>query len=65
MEEKKQWERPRLIILGRGKPEESVLGQCKQKTISGGTVLLDPSALRMVRVGPVRGWGSRRKIGQR
>jgi hypothetical protein len=34
MEEKKQWHKPQLIILGRGKPEEAVLGQCKN--IAGG-----------------------------
>jgi hypothetical protein len=27
--EKKEWERPRLIVLGRGRPEESVLLACK------------------------------------
>lgn len=26
---KKKWEKPKLIILTRGKPEEGVLGACK------------------------------------
>jgi hypothetical protein len=26
---KKSWEKPKLVILSRGKPEESVLGLCK------------------------------------
>ncbi len=29
MEEKKRWERPQLIVLGQGKPEENVLTGCK------------------------------------
>ncbi len=29
MQEKKHWETPKLIILGRGKPEENVLAGCK------------------------------------
>jgi hypothetical protein len=29
-EEKKQWERPQLVVLGRGTPEENVLQACKQ-----------------------------------
>lgn len=29
-EEKKQWDRPQLIVLGRGTPEENVLQACKQ-----------------------------------
>lgn len=33
-EEKKVWEKPQLIILARGEPEEAVLGSCKNA--SGG-----------------------------
>ena len=29
---KKDWEKPQLVILGRARPEESVLKHCKQKT---------------------------------
>jgi len=29
MEPKKQWQKPQLVILGRGTPEEAVLGACK------------------------------------
>ena len=29
MEQKKEWEKPQLIILGKGKPEECVLASCK------------------------------------
>jgi hypothetical protein len=29
MEQKKEWEKPQLIILGKGKPEECVLATCK------------------------------------
>jgi len=32
MEEKKQWIKPQLIILGRGTPEENVLLTCKLQT---------------------------------
>jgi hypothetical protein len=28
--QKKRWERPQLIVLGRGTPEENVLTACKQ-----------------------------------
>lgn len=31
----KEWERPRLIILGRGRPEEQVLAVCKTKLSFG------------------------------
>jgi hypothetical protein len=27
--QKKQWKRPQLIVIGRGQPEESVLYTCK------------------------------------
>ncbi|MDP8230004.1 MAG: hypothetical protein P9L93_02755 [Candidatus Gorgyraea atricola] len=30
-EAKKKWERPKLIVLMRGKPEEGVLIACKEK----------------------------------
>ena len=33
----KQWEPPRLMVLVRGKPEESILTACK-----GGAILTDP-----------------------
>jgi hypothetical protein len=33
MEEKKQWIKPQLIILGRGTPEEVVLAACKTGAI--------------------------------
>lgn len=29
LNEKKQWQKPKLIVLGRGKAEESVLTACK------------------------------------
>jgi hypothetical protein len=44
MEEKKEWTKPQLIILGRGKPEESVLKNCKQKQAV--SLLTDTSVLR-------------------
>jgi hypothetical protein len=28
-EQKKQWQKPVLIVIGRGKPEENVLAVCK------------------------------------
>ena len=31
----KTWERPKLIVLVRGKPEEAILTNCKTTTISG------------------------------
>ena len=30
--EKKSWEKPQLIVLGRSKPEEGVLAACKMGT---------------------------------
>ena len=33
MEEIKEWEKPQLIILGKGKPEECVLATCKQAVV--------------------------------
>jgi hypothetical protein len=36
MEDKQQkWIQPRLIVLGRGTPEENVLSGCKTKKLSG------------------------------
>jgi hypothetical protein len=35
--EKKTWEKPKLIVLFRGRPEEAVLQMCKQETTSGPT----------------------------
>ncbi len=32
---KKKWEKPKLIILTRGKPEERVLMQCKGAVATG------------------------------
>jgi hypothetical protein len=32
---KKPWEKPKLIILSRGRPEESVLAGCKISTVGG------------------------------
>jgi len=32
MEKKRKWEKPQLIVLERGRPEESVLGICKQSS---------------------------------
>ena len=32
---KKQWSKPQLIVLGRGKPEETVLAACKHGGNSG------------------------------
>ncbi len=29
---KKEWEKPKLVVLVRGKPEEAVLGWCKLET---------------------------------
>jgi hypothetical protein len=29
MQDKKEWKKPQLIILGKGKPEEHVLAACK------------------------------------
>ena len=31
------WSRPELIVIVRGRPEEAVLGLCKDNTRSGGT----------------------------
>jgi hypothetical protein len=32
---KKEWKRPELVALARSKPEEAVLGGCKQTTVLG------------------------------
>jgi hypothetical protein len=32
---KKPWSKPQLIVLGRGKPEENVLANCKAGGFSG------------------------------
>jgi len=34
---KKIWQKPRLIILQRGRPEEMVLAGCKLATVNGPT----------------------------
>ena len=34
----KAWERPKLIVLVRGKPEERILGLCKGFQLPGGAV---------------------------
>ncbi len=31
----KEWHKPKLIVLSRGKPEEYVLGGCKGMNLSG------------------------------
>jgi hypothetical protein len=33
-QEKKQWEKPVLIVIGRGNPEENVLAVCKSTTMN-------------------------------
>jgi hypothetical protein len=33
--ERKTWSQPQLVVLGRGKPEESVLEVCKNQVDSG------------------------------
>ena len=35
MNEKKQWQKPGLVILTRNKPEEAVLTSCKGATFTG------------------------------
>jgi hypothetical protein len=35
VQKKKKWEKPKLIVIGRGTTEESVLGHCKGSTIQG------------------------------
>ncbi len=37
---KKQWSKPQLIVLGRGKPEENVLAGCKTGNLLVRTVLV-------------------------
>jgi hypothetical protein len=34
-EQKKQWQKPILIVIGRGKPEENVLQGCKNPAKNG------------------------------
>ena len=43
---KRQWSKPQLIVLGRGKPEENVLAGCKNPTVngSGGKKCSNPSS---------------------
>ena len=36
MQTKGKWEKPTLVILGRGRPEERVLLNCKTMTIATG-----------------------------
>ena len=38
MEEQNSWEQPKSIVLGRGRPEEHVLGVCKQDGSFGSVV---------------------------
>jgi hypothetical protein len=38
----KRWEKPKLVVLVRGKPEEAVLVACKQVSIPAGS----PSAIK-------------------
>ena len=35
MEEQNSWEQPKLIVLGRGRPEEHVLDACKNDNRAG------------------------------
>jgi hypothetical protein len=44
-EEKKSWTKPQLIVLGRGRPEESILYTCKQINQAGdpGPDCIDPT----------------------
>lgn len=35
----KKWEKPKLIILVRGKPEERILGWCKGFQMPGGATI--------------------------
>ena len=41
---KKTWQKPKLIVLVRGKPEERVLGACKTST--GGGPVSDEGSCR-------------------
>ncbi len=34
-DDRKEWVPPQLIVLGRGTPEENVLGGCKTSTLTG------------------------------
>jgi hypothetical protein len=34
-ENRKKWSQPQLIVLGRGTPEENVLGGCKTSKLAG------------------------------
>lgn len=36
MDEGKLWSKPQLVILARGRPEESVLATCKKDSTSSG-----------------------------
>jgi hypothetical protein len=38
MDKQTEWETPKLIVLGRGRPEEHVLGTCKNPAFAGGPV---------------------------
>ena len=33
--EKVKWTKPQLVVIGRGRPEESVLKACKEKIVDG------------------------------
>jgi len=35
---RKTWQKPKLVVLVRGRPEEFVLGQCKDTGATGGPV---------------------------
>ena len=37
MTKKKVWEKPKLLVLIKSRPEESVLGSCKSNTVGGST----------------------------
>ncbi len=38
---KKVWQKPELVVLVRGKPEESVLAACKGGTVTGAGIQKD------------------------
>jgi len=35
--QKKEWQQPKLIVIGQGRPEENVLAACKNSTSSTAT----------------------------
>ncbi len=53
---KKKWTRPQLVVLERGRPEESVLSVCKVPVWTGGPLAND--CLNLGGVGNCFGTGS-------